>query len=185
MRRLRIFLALSTLSGSWLFACASPTSASCVMPMPIEQAVRTADVVIVGTVTETTSNGRWATVSVEEVWRGPDQPASVLVKGGPGDPNTASSVDRSFGTGARYLFVLTADPAGGLFDSACSSTVEWAEAMVAMRPADWRQPAGGAAQSGFDLGRTLGDLLAPVGLVAVVAIVLLGAGLLARGRQEG
>ncbi len=52
---------------------------SCVAGPELGIAVRQAEVAFVGTVTSTQGEGRWATVLVEEVWAGPDQPATVVV----------------------------------------------------------------------------------------------------------
>src|SRR3981081_736956 len=66
----------------------------------------TAPVVFVGTVAFTSDNDRVARVRVESIWRGPDLPAYVDVLGSPvTGPFTASSVDRKFRSGERYVFV--------------------------------------------------------------------------------
>ena len=68
----------------------------------------------VGTVVSTTNAGRWATFAVEEVWNG-DVGDTVVVKAGPaptGDPTrfSASSVDRTYEPGTRYLVDANAMP---------------------------------------------------------------------------
>jgi hypothetical protein len=155
--------------------------ADCQMPPAIEEAVETADIVFVGTVTQTSNRNSWASVEVEEVWKGPDQPAAVVVKGGPGG-NSATSVDRAFEPGLRYVFFPYVDPTLGLADNSCTSTTQWSTELEALRPADFRQPIGAApAEPGFDLG----GLLGPLAVAVLVGGVRLGAGLLARGRQTG
>jgi hypothetical protein len=162
----------------WLLVPAA-ASASCTMPIPIEEAVRTAEVVITGTVTSTENDGRWAVVEVHEIWKGPDLPATVIVRGGP-EPGTASSIDRSFTAGARYLFVASLDGQGGLSDNACSATTEMAAGDNALRPKDFRTPTPvEPSPAGIDIGA----LVAPVGVALLVAAALLAMGLLARGRQ--
>jgi hypothetical protein len=165
-----------------LVALAAPglVVADCIAPPPLEKAVLTADIVFVGTVTSTENGGRWATIAVKEVWRGPDQPPIVLVKGGPAG-NTATSVDRSFENGATYLFVPFLDGDGSLSDNSCSSTTLMSEAVAPLRPAVTRTPTGVAPEaSGFDFGGILG----PIAIAVIVAGVLLLVGLLARGRQD-
>lgn len=175
----RLHLAAMTLPlALWLIVPAT-ASASCAMPIPIEEAIQTAQVVMVGTVTSTESQGRWATVEVEEIWQGPDLPALVVVRGGP-EPGAATSIDRTFTAGARYLFVLGLDGQGNLTDNACSATTEIGVGDHALRPADFRtmSPEDGAAE-GVDLSGIVGP-----GVVALlVAGLLLAVGLLARGRQ--
>ncbi len=166
--------------AAWLLNPAA-ASASCAMPIPIGDAMREAQIVIVGTVTATENMGRWATVEVHEIWKGPDLPATVAVRGGP-EPGAASSVDRSFDVGARYLMVLGSDPQGGLHDNACSATVEVGAGESKLRPADFRTPV--AADPPNDAGVDLGGIAGAGAVAIVVAAVLLGAGLLARGRQS-
>lgn len=162
----------------WLVVPAS-ASASCMMPIPVEQAIRDAQVVIVGTVTSTENMGRFATVEVHEIWKGPELPATVLVLGG-AEPGTVTSIDRSFTVGARYLFVAGLDGQGRLTDNACSATTEMGAGDNALRPADFRTPTPvEASPEGLDVG----GLVAPVVVVLLVAATLLGVGLLARGRQ--
>ena len=180
-----VFVALALLS------LPAAAAARCVEPAPIAQAVQTADVVLVGTVTAIEQGGRLATVTVTEVWRGPDQPAIVKVRGGPADGPT--SVDRTFEVGARYLFTLILAANGGLGDNACSSTTTWEPGHAAIRPADIRTPLGAVAGPGETAGSGEAavaeapfdpwSVVAPVGAALLAALVLLGVGLLARGRQ--
>jgi len=154
--------------------------ASCLQPPPIEAAVNSAEILFVGTVTATSNRDSWATVQIEEIWKGPDQPASVLVKGGPGG-NAATSVDRTFQVGVKYVFFPYLDGAT-LADNACTSTTPWSDGLLGLRPSDARTPlvpTGG--ESGFDFG----GLIAPLGVALAVAAVLLLVGLAARGRQPG
>lgn|SRR5262245_63447216 len=181
-RRLRALLAPSLLPAGLLLAAPGTALADCMQPAPIEQAVKTADIVFVGTVDDTAQGQRWASVTVEEVWRGPDQPKHVVIKGGPAG-NTATSVDRSFEVGVKYIFLPYVDPEGsGLADNTCTNTQPWADEMKAIRPADFRQPLESAAptSAGFDLG----PFVPIVATAVVVFLVLLGVGLVARGRSD-
>jgi len=153
--------------------------ADCMMPPPIEEAATTADIVFVGTVAQTTNRNSWANVEVTEVWRGPDQPRAVVVKGGP-PGNAATSVDRAFETGVTYLFFPYADPELGLADNSCSSTTPWTEDLDALRPAVTREPIGAEPEAG---GFDLGGILVPLGVAVIVGGALFLAGLAARGRR--
>ena len=179
IRRQLHLLVMTLPLALWLLVPA-PAAASCAMPIPIEQAIRDSQVVLVGTVTSTENDGRWATVEVHEIWKGPDLPATTTVLGGP-EPGTASSVDRSFTAGARYLFVLSIDERGQLHDNSCSATTEMGAGDNELRPAEFRTP------SPVDASDADNDAtgIVSAGVVAlIVAGVLLAAGLLARGRPR-
>jgi len=169
------------LGALWAPAAAS---ASCVLLPDGEELWRTADAVFVGTVVDVDNNARWAKVTVDEVWTGPDQPAEVVVRGGPADQGTSSSVDRTYLVGARYLFaVLVVD--GNLEDNACSGTTQVdAIDLDAMRPDDVRAPNGGPLDAGESSGGLdLGSLTGPVLLASVIGGLLLATVLLARRRE--
>jgi hypothetical protein len=170
---------LVALAALALLAMPSVALADCAKPPDIKTASVSADIAFVGTITATDNRGSWATVSVEEVWRGPDQPAEVLVKGGPGG-NAATSVDRSFEVGVKYLFFPYVDPAQGLSDNSCTSTTPWSDEYVGLRPASAHAPsAAPATSSGFDFAGIVGPLV----VALTVSGVLLAIGLLARSRQ--
>jgi hypothetical protein len=158
----------------------SAVLADCMMPAPVKEAAQTAEVVFIGTVTETTNRDSWASVAVEEIWRGPDLPATVVVKGGSGGDGI-SSVDRSFQAGVKYLFFPYADEQGDLADNSCTNTIEWSADLAQVRPASVRQPVGSNEEKG---GFDVGGVIAPLGVALLVGGVLLGAGLLARGRAS-
>jgi len=161
---------------------AAPTgaAASCVPPVPGESPWAAADVVLLGSVTAIANNARWATVHVEEVWVGPDQPVEVVVRGGP-EGDVATSVDRTYLVGSRYVFGLTVRDAE-LQDSACSgTTLVEAIDLDAMRPADVRPPLGAGPDEGpadLDLG-----VFGGVFLVAAIGGLILATVLLARRRE--
>jgi hypothetical protein len=130
--------AISTkgIGGAW---------ASCAAPPSDEVAVNQSDIVVVGTVLTTRSQNRIATVSTEEVWKG-DVAKTLEVFGGPADTNAATSVDRTFVVGRRYLFFVREPAAhgyqatfGGRYeDSICSSTKAWTTDLARLRPASAR-----------------------------------------------
>lgn len=166
------------LGALWAPATAS---ASCAF-VEGQELWRTADAVFVGTVTEVGNNARWAKVTVDEVWRGPDQPVEVEVRGGPADPGTASSVDRTYEVGVRYLFAVMVVE-GNLEDNACSGTTQ-VEAidLDAMRPDEARGPSETAGTSGRADGLELGWLAGPVLATSIIGGLLLATVLLARRR---
>jgi hypothetical protein len=178
-RWLRVLAALAFAS----FLVPTAASASCLAPAPGQDPFASADAVFLGTVTSVANNARWASVRVEEVWAGPDQPVEVVVRGGP-EGDTATSVDRTYIVGDRYVFaVLLVD--GNLEDNACSGTTAVAAIdLDTMRPDDVRVPEGAATgatdgASSFDLG----GLAGPVLLASVIGGLLLATVLLARRRE--
>jgi hypothetical protein len=179
------WLRLVSIAALTLASLLVPTaaSASCLAPAAGQDPFASADAVFLGTVTSVANNARWAAVRVEEVWVGPDQPIEVVVRGGP-EGDTATSVDRTYIVGDRYVFaVLLVD--GNLEDNACSgTTVVDAIDLDALRPADVRVPEGAATgapegSSSFDLG----GLAGPVLLASVIGGLLLASVLLARRRE--
>lgn len=152
---------------------------SCAPPEPLDRLLATSDVVIVGTVTAVANNDRWAKVQVEEIWKGAPLPAIVEVHGGGPDPNTITSVDRTYEP-RRYVFTLVRDGTE-LLDNGCSGTTAWSEDLAAFRPADWQGPDQGTEgePEGFDLG-----FLLPIAGVGIVALVIIGgAWLVGRARS--
>lgn len=108
--------------------------ASCATTPKIEDAVVLGDIVFVGTVLRTENGGRWATVRVEERWRGArDLADTIEVHGGP-EGGSATSVERTFAT-SRYLFVVTNGP-GYLVDNECTATTPWTSDLARLRPID-------------------------------------------------
>ena len=177
MRRLVL---AAVVAGPLLLALAPAIAlADCMMPPPIEEAVKTADIVFVGTVAQTTNRNAWANVEVTEVWRGWSGPRAVVVKGGP-PGNAATSVDRAFEPGVTYLFFPYADEELGLADNSCSPTTPWTDDLEALRPAVTRVPIGAEPEAG---GFDLGGVLVPLGVAVIVGGALFLAGLAARGRR--
>jgi len=177
MRVLRVAAGVAALG---LLLMPSVALADCMMPPPVEDAAKSAEIVFVGTVTETTNQDRWASVVVDAVWRGSDIPTTVVVKGGSGGDGF-SSVDRQYKAGVKYLFFPYADDQGNLADNICTNTVEWTADLEKLQPADVRPPAGAnETDGGFDVG----GIIAPLGVALLVAGALIVTGLLARGRTS-
>src|SRR4029077_21286073 len=94
--------------GAMAMAGAGPAAASCASggPRSIGDQLANSPVVFVGTVVYTSDQDRVARVKVESIWRGPSLPAYIDVHGSPvSGPFTASSVDRHYQAGHRYLFL--------------------------------------------------------------------------------
>lgn len=118
---------------------AVPAGASCVMPEgSLKQRLHKAKIVFVGTVANVQANGRLAHVAVDSVWAG-EVANAVRVRGGTLATNTASSVDRDFKTGRRYLFVPYRGNGEIFHDSSCSDTQAWQPQFARLRPADARE----------------------------------------------
>ena len=144
-----------------LAAAPAPALADCQLAPPIEEAVRIADLVFVGSVTAIANNGRSASVRVEEVWQGDEMPAEVTVLGGT-EPAQAMEDDRTFEAGVRYVFFpFVVD--GRLVDNICTATAPWVEGFAAVRPAGARTP----------LPSTTGAASGPLAAVADLALPLL------------
>jgi hypothetical protein len=168
-------------AGLW---APSAANASCVLLPDGAELWRTADAAFVGTVVAVDNNARWARVKVEEVWTGPDQPAEVVVRGGPGDPGMGTSVDRTYEVSVRYLFAVMVVE-GNLEANACSGTTQ-ADSIDrdAMRPDAVRNPTDdGAGTSGPADGLDIGWLAGPVLATSVIGGLLLVAVLLGRRRE--
>jgi hypothetical protein len=165
--------AAGPLAPAALSACASPPA--------IEDAVRTGEIVFVGTVTFVENGDRWAVVNVDERWRGADSlPESVQVHGGL-EPGTVLGTDRSYELG-RYLFVVT-DAGDHLADSACSGTRLWTGDLARLRPNGVAAVAPGPGDSPFDM-LVSGDVLVVVALVGALLVAIVAYILILRRRQR-
>lgn len=132
MRNRLLVLALSCVLFGVVAAPAA--HASCAGPVgPLKKRLTSYDTVFVGTVTDTASGGRLATVKVESVWRGEVTPTAT-VAGGELAAGVASSVDRSYSDGVRYLFTPTGFEQGRYLDNACTATQEWTRKVERLRP---------------------------------------------------
>jgi len=171
------FAALFAAVACLLVGAAVPAAAVCVPSSPAD-ALATSPVVFVGTVTGTTNQGRWATVRVDEIWRGGPLPDEVEVRGG-GEPGTAATTDRVFGP-LRYLFFVRSVGAGVFADDACSATTAWTDALAALRPPGAAVRAPLVSVGGTDLA----PLYPVVALVILLVIVVVSYGLVWRARRR-
>lgn len=182
MNRLRVSALRFLLVAAFLLAPVSfpqTALALCAPSVLIDEAIANANVVLVGTVTDLSNESRWARVEVEEVWKGPDLPAVVVVRGGP-EPGVWSSVDRTY-RAVRYLFIVQFD-GRVLTDSVCGNTAEWSDNLLVFRPADWRGPAGAAGESGD--ARWPIDPGAIAGAALLALVVIGGSAWVARRRHD-
>jgi len=87
-----------------LAAAPSGVEASCAGPASLPDQIQAAALVFVGTVVYTSDDSRIAYVRVESIWKGPRLAQNVKVFGSPvAGANTATSVDRRYQAGTRYL----------------------------------------------------------------------------------
>jgi hypothetical protein len=107
----------------------------------LQEQISTAPLVFIGTVVSTSDDDRVAHVRVESIWKGPTLAAYVDVHGSPVSGfNVHSSVDRTYRTGERDIFVLFSD-SEPYQDNSCSSTQPYTAEIAAFAPADARPPA--------------------------------------------
>ena len=134
-------LIVTVLALGVLVVGSAGAQASCVAPLSIRDQVASAGLFFVGTVIFTSDNDRVARVRVESIWRGPELPTYVDVHGSPvSGPGAASSIDRKYSAGTRYLFVLYgADQP--LQDNSCSGTQVYTAELATLAPAGARSPA--------------------------------------------
>ena len=165
----RFLLTLGALAALAPFA-ASTASASCaVLPGQPPAGFATAPVVFVGTVVSTANRDREATVRVESVWRGPDLLTYVRVVGTPDPAAQATSVDRTFRAGQRYLFVPT-NSTSPFQDNTCTATQLYNSSLAPQAPPDARPP-----KPGGDPGTASPATPLPwIGLGAILALAAVG-----------
>ena len=140
----------------------------CAPPPPMEKAIDASSIVFVGQVTATANDGRSATVSVSEVWRG-EVPTPVTVNGG-SDPTNPAEDDRTFQVGVTYLFMpagLDSSGSGQLVDSICSGTTVWTDDLARLRPSDVQAPVAASPSSPGPLA-FLGPLVGPVAMAGLI-----------------
>jgi hypothetical protein len=179
-------MALAILAAAAAALAGAPTAqASCAPAPPLDQAIAQANVVFVGTVQSTEHDGLTANFRVEDVWKG-EVGATAVVHGGPGIAaledaarkglGVATSVDRTYEMGTRYLVVSHGKADGVLLDNICSSTQPYKDDLASFRPAGAHPPAEGGSAVGStsppaESGRS------PLLWALLAAAVALGTGL--------
>lgn len=155
-------LAVSLLPGT--------ATASCGEMPPIDEHLSAAEIVFVGTVVSLTNVDRTALVDVHEVWSGAALPAQVTVHGGMDDPQTMTSVDRTYSVGVRYLFAVTIQ-GDRMSDDACTATREWTDELADLRPATVATPAQPESDPGVGIPATAIAIAAAVLLIGLVSVL--------------
>jgi hypothetical protein len=186
-------MALAILAAAAAALAGAPTAqASCAPAPPLDQAIAQANVVFVGTVQSTEHGGLTANFRVEDVWKS-GVGATAVVHGGPGIAaledaarkglGVATSVDRTYEMGTRYLVVSHGKADGVLLESGqvwsdniCSSTQPYKDDLASFRPAGAHPPAEGGSAVGStsppaESGRS------PLLWALLAAAVALGTGL--------
>jgi hypothetical protein len=140
--------------------------ASCARAPSLQEQLAASPLVFVGTVAFTSDNDRVARVKVESIWKGPDLPAYVDVHGSPVSGWFAfSSVDRTFRTGERDIFVLFSDRQP-LQDDSCSATQPYTAEVAAFAPSNAQQPAPPTASD--QIQNVVSEYWLPIGIAAIV-----------------
>lgn len=122
---MRRFLTMAALICIAILATPSRSDAVCLASdtqVP-EQAIARPEqqAVFTGTVEAVRNDGRFATVSIENVRKGPPQDRRAEIQAGPTDPMHFTSNDRRFVLGARYEFYPRNDKPP-FFDDDCTAT---------------------------------------------------------------
>jgi hypothetical protein len=165
----KTWLATLLALGAFVVIGSAGVQASCVMPPPLREQVKTAPLVFVGTVVSTSDGDRVARVKVESIWRGPTIAAVVEVHGSPVSGfGTASSIDRRYRSGERDLFVLFSDQAP-YQDNNCSGTQPYTAEVAALAPPDARPPT--PLTAGEQIQSVASQYWLPVGIALVVIAV--------------
>ena len=167
-----------------------PAAASCMVLPQLSKALADAPVVFVGTVVETKHDGRVATVEVEQVWKG-SVGALVVVNGGGASITEmeraeangealATSVDRAYENGVRYLVLPWHVRGQVMSDNACSSTQPYTAKLASHAPPGTTPPAdknADAAPAGLASTTSQGNgvqtwqiVLVALGMAVVVAL---------------
>jgi hypothetical protein len=168
-------------------ALTQPAAASCMTLPPLEKALAAAPLVFVGTANDTQHEGRTATFDVEEIWKG-SVGARVFVNGGPtiremerAEANgqvAATSVDRTYEQGVRYLVVPFGAKGGVLTDNACSSTQPYTAQLASHAPSGAAPPESATSalaptSSDEDDAEPWQFALVTLGMVALLALALM------------
>lgn len=167
MRAVRMVTVMTAVVAVFIALAASPAASSCGPTPSIEENLQTADLVFVGTVVELNNRNRWATFTLEEVWKGEPGSPRLDVRGGP-PGNVATSVDRTFEIDARYLVFATRGDRHWE-DNICSATREYDQSLDRFKPAGARTVSTTTPPSADDEGLKSGTVVfAGVMLVVVV-----------------
>ena len=135
MRRFRLLLILVALVVATLIRMPAAALASCAVTPQLATALSGAPAVFVGTVTSVDHAGRVADVHVDDVWKG--RVAAVVQVVGTPDLNAgATSVDRYYTVGQKYLFIPFAGVGDHFQDNNCTLTQPYSAGLLAHRPSN-------------------------------------------------
>jgi len=135
MRRFRLLLILIALVVANLVRVPSAALASCAVTPQLATALSGAPAVFVGTVTSVDHAGRVADVHVDDVWKG-RVAAVVHVVGTPDINAGATSVDRYYTVGQKYLYIPFAGVGDRFQDNNCTLTQPYSAGLLAHRPSN-------------------------------------------------
>jgi hypothetical protein len=167
MDRLRLPLILAVLVLAGLVRGPTAVLASCAAIPQLGPAIRNAPAVFVGTVTSVDHGGRVATVHVEDVWKG-RVGANVQVVGTPELNAAATSVDRIYSAGQKYLFIPFAGGGDRYQDNNCTLTQPFSVGLAAYRPSAAAAPKPAAETSSWT------PLAGVGGLIVLIAGMFMG-----------
>jgi hypothetical protein len=111
------------------------------IPAPAD-ALASATVAFVGTVTAVADDAQTATFDVGEIWKGTNLADPITVYGVGLSTTGAAAGGRTWTVGTRYLVFPMLDKDGNLLDRGCSPTVEYTPALDALRPTSAHAPQG-------------------------------------------
>ncbi|MBA2725106.1 MAG: hypothetical protein H0U53_03875 [Actinobacteria bacterium] len=133
------------LVGAGIFLSPTHAVASCGIAPPVPEAIEQARHVFVGEVVELKNDQRTALVAVTDVWKG-DVPERVEVHGGmrlPQDPDTYTSIDRTYDLNKTYLF-FPSEREENYFRDICTRTSVMRQRFLRFRPQDASTPSPGS-----------------------------------------
>ena len=135
MGRFRLILILVALVVATLIRMPAAALASCAVTPQLATALSGAPAVFVGTVTSVDHAGRVADVHVDDVWKG--RVAAVVQVVGTPDLNAgATSVDRYYTVGQKYLFIPFAGVGDRFQDNNCTLTQPYSAGLAGFRPSN-------------------------------------------------
>jgi hypothetical protein len=188
MGRLRMLLILVVLVLASLARMPTAALASCAVAPQLATALSDAPAVFVGIVTSVDYAGRVATVHVDDVWKG--RVAAVVQVVGTPDLNAgATTVDRYYTVGQKYLFTPFAGGDDRFQDNNCTLTQPYSAGLAADRPSNavGQPQAPGPLDAGAQPTTSENSSWAPFavggGLIVLVVAMLLAVA--QRRRREG
>jgi len=169
---------IGLLVGAWLiFASLDAAAASCPLAPDVADALSNAASVFVGEATVVADQGRVATMDVISIWKGPDLPEQVEVRGTATVGSPVGPEDRRFTEGTTYL-VIPENTRQPFLAGKCSATIAFNGTGLAI-PAGYQEVIGAATgrapvMPAPESEAGTGGL--PMGLLAMASVVPVLAG---------